>query len=349
MKKSKNLFLLLPIFLLAFTNCEDKEVSSTEWSIPSDEVFDGGPGKDGIPSVDDPKFALTTATDYLGDNDLVLGIQIGNEIKAYTHPVLDWHEIVNDEIGGVPVAITYCPLTGTGIGWDRTIDGEVTEFGVSGLLYNSNLIPYDRKTDSNWSQMANECVNGNLLNTPIQTHLMVETTWKTWKEMFPNSQVLTTDTGINRNYGTYPYGSYRTSGSLNFPISITDDRLHVKERVLGVLINGNAKAYQFEKFEGEDIGVIEDSFEGKNLVIVGSEEKNFMVAFDRDFNGSMRTFTALQNELPIVMQDELGNKYDFFGKVIEGPNVGEVLESPTNYIGYWFSWGTFYQDTEIYE
>jgi len=351
MKNSKNLFLLLPILLLLFTNCKDNNsnVSSTIWSIPSEEVFDGGPGKDGIPSVDEPKFATATATDYLGDNDLVLGIQVGNEIKAYTHPVLDWHEIVNDEIDGVPVAITYCPLTGTGIGWDRTIDGDVTQFGVSGLLYNSNLIPYDRKTDSNWSQMANECVNGELLNTPIQTRLMVETDWKTWKEMYPSSQVLTTDTGKNRNYGTYPYGNYRTSSNLNFPISITDDRLHVKERVLGVLINGKAKAYQFEKFEGEDIDVIEDTFEGKELVIVGSEEKNFMVAFDRNFSGSMRTFSPLQNELPAVMKDETGNKYDFFGKVIEGPNVGELLESPTNYIGYWFSWGTFYEDTEIYE
>ena len=325
MKKSKNLFLLLPIFLLIFSNCRDNSVSSTEWSIPSSEVFDGGPGKDGIPSVDDPKFRAASETTYLGDNDLVLGIQIGNDIRAYSHPVLDWHEIVNDEIDGVPVAITYCPLTGTGIGWDRTIDGDVTEFGVSGLLYNSNLIPYDRKTDSNWSQMANECVNGELLNTPIQTHLMVETSWKTWKEMFPNSQVLTTDTGKNRNYGTYPYGSYRTSGNLNFPISISDNRLHIKERVLGVLVNGKAKAYQFEKFEGNDISVIEDTFEGKDLVIVGSEDKNFLVAFERDFNGSLRTFTPLQNELPAVMQDEVGNKYDFFGKVLEGPDANQVL------------------------
>ena len=349
MKISKNLFLLLPILLFVFTNCGDDDASSTSWTIPSNEVFDGGPGKDGIPSVDDAKFATASATDYLANDDLVLGIQVGDEIKAYTHPVLDWHEIVNDEINGLAVAITYCPLTGTGIGWDRTIDGSVTEFGVSGLLYNSNLIPYDRKTDSNWSQMANECVNGNLINTPIQTHLLVETTWETWKAMYPDSKVLTTDTGKNRNYGTYPYGNYKTSSSLNFPISIDDDRLHSKERVLGVLINGKAKAYQFDEFPGTDISILEDEFEGKKLVLVGSEDKNFMVAFEREFKGTMRTFTPLQNESPAVMQDEEGNKYDFFGKVLEGTDVGELLESPTNYIGYWFSWGAFYPDTEIYE
>ena len=95
--------------------------------------------------------------------------------------------------------------------------------------------------------------------------------------------------------------------------------------------------------------MIEDTFEGKDLVIVGSEDKNFLVAFERDFNGSLRTFTPLQNELPAVMQDEVGNKYDFFGKVLEGPDANQVLVSPINYIGYWFSWGTFYEDTEIYE
>lgn len=330
--------------ILLFSHCK-KDATAGVWTIPSDEVFDGGPGKDGIPSVDNPEFKMASEIEYMNDNDLVLGFKVEDEIRAYTHPVLDWHEIVNDEVNGVPIAITYCPLTGTGIGWDRNVNGSTTTFGVSGLLYNSNLIPYDRNSDSNWSQMANECVNGDLIETQIETHLLVETSWKSWKELYPNSMVLTTNTGASRSYGTYPYGSYRTNSNLNFPISISDDRLHEKERVLGVIIDGKAKVYQFDEFEGDDISIVQDEFLGQKIVVVGSENKNFMVAFE----SSELNFSPLQNELPAVMEDQDGNKYNIFGEVIEGNNLGEKLNAPTSYIGYWFSWGTFYSGVEIYE
>ncbi len=349
MKSLKNLILLISIPLI-FSYCKkDDPVSNGDWLIPSNEVFDGGPGKDGIPSVDNPQFASSDAIDYMNDDDLILAIQVGDEVRGYTHPVLDWHEIVNDEVNGLPIAITYCPLTGTGIGWERTINGKETTFGVSGLLYNSNLIPYDRESDSNWSQMANECVNGDLINTPINTYLLVEMSWATWKEMYPDADVITTNTGTNRTYGNYPYGSYRTSNSLNFPVDIDDDRLHRKERVLGVIINGKAVAYQFEKFSGDNLQLVNDNFEGKDLVIVGSEEKNFLVAFERELDGTVLTFDVLQNELPAILEDQDGNKYDIFGKRIEGVDIGKTLATPTNYIGYWFSWGAFYPDTKIYE
>ena len=349
MKLFQNLLFLVALTLI-FSFCKNDDVASSgEWLIPSDEVFDGGPGKDGIPSVDNPQFAISADINYMQDDDLILGIQVGDEVRGYTHPVLDWHEIINDEINGVPVAITYCPLTGTGIGWDRTINGSATTFGVSGLLYNSNLIPYDRNSDSNWSQMANECVNGILINTPINTRLLVEMPWKTWKEIYPDAKVTTTSTGISRNYGTYPYGNYRTSNNLNFPVDIDDDRLHKKERVLGVIINGSAVAYQFEKFEGDELKLVEDNFQGTELVIIGSEGQNFLVAFERALDGELLDFNVLQNELPAIIEDQNGNKYDVFGKRVEGTDLGKILNTPTNYIGYWFSWGAFYPNTEIFE
>ena len=349
MKVLKNLFFLISISLI-FSFCKkDNVANSGDWIIPTDEVFDGGPGKDGIPSVDNPAFTSSSDINYMNDDDLILGIQVGDEVRGYTHPVLDWHEIVNDEVNGFPIAITYCPLTGTGIGWDRTINGTRTTFGVSGLLYNSNLIPYDRESDSNWSQMANECVNGDLINTPINTYLLVEMSWKTWKEMYPNADVLTTSTGFSRSYGSYPYGNYRTSSSINFPVDIDDDRLHRKERVLGVIINGSAIAYQFDKFQGSDIQLVNDNFVGTELVVVGSEEKNFMVAFERELDGNLLEFNVLQNELPAIIEDQDGNKYDVFGKRIEGVDLGTTLNTPTNYIGYWFSWGAFYPGTEIFD
>jgi hypothetical protein len=143
--------------------------SSNEWSIPREQVLDGGPGKDGIPSIDQPQFTSASAVGFLDPDDLVLGIKVGEEVRAYPHPILDWHEIVNDQVADRFVAITYCPLTGTGVAWNRELDGAVTTFGVSGLLYNSNMIPYDRESDSNWSQILLESVNGQRLGQSIET------------------------------------------------------------------------------------------------------------------------------------------------------------------------------------
>ncbi|WP_373496171.1 DUF3179 domain-containing (seleno)protein [Aquiflexum sp.] len=131
--------------------------NSGEWLIPRDQVFDGGPGKDGIPALTNPELIQTSAASYLNDNDLILGFVNGGETRAYPHKILNWHEIINDDLGTESVSVIYCPLTGTGIGWDRNFTAGKTTFGVSGLLYNTNVIPYDRKTDTNWSQLWNRC------------------------------------------------------------------------------------------------------------------------------------------------------------------------------------------------
>ena len=169
--------LLAALFFSA--SCAKEQIADTDWSIPTDDVRDGGPGKDGIPSVDNPQFSTAGEASYLSDNDLVIGMVNGTQVKAYPHPILDWHEIVNDELDGIAVAMTYCPLTGSGIAWDCELDGERTTFGVSGLLFESNLIPYDRKTNSNWSQMRLDCVNGPLQGQKINTFPIIETTWGT--------------------------------------------------------------------------------------------------------------------------------------------------------------------------
>ena len=167
------------ILLLTLTYGCNKEANpqsaSSEWLIPSGEVQDGGPGKDGIPSIDQPQFNTSEAVDFPSENDLIVGMVNDGIAKAYPHPILDWHEIVNDNIGDKAVALTYCPLTGTAIAWNRTINGETTTFGVSGKLYNSNLIPYDRATDSYWSQAKLECVNGEEIGAVSYTHLTLPT------------------------------------------------------------------------------------------------------------------------------------------------------------------------------
>ncbi|MCK5279584.1 MAG: DUF3179 domain-containing protein, partial [Cyclobacteriaceae bacterium] len=314
---------------------------SPDWLIPLNEVLDGGPGKDGIPALENPENKGINQITFLSDNDLVVGFQFGDQVRAYPHKILDWHEIINDELNGKKVAITYCPLTGTGIAWSRNINGKTTTFGVSGLLYNSNLIPYDRLTDSNWSQLRLDCVNGQLLGDTIETFHLVETKWKTWKEMFPNSSVVTSNTGYGRDYNRYPYGDYKTNNSkLLFPVTPKDDRLAGKERVLGLILNGKAKVYRFSLFE-KQTKLIHFQFEGKNLIVIGSRNKNFIVAFENNLNGEERTFTAI-DEGENIMQDDKGNKYNLFGMITDGVDKGNKLASTTSFMGYWFSFGAFY-------
>ncbi|MDN5212196.1 DUF3179 domain-containing protein [Fulvivirgaceae bacterium BMA12] len=320
------------------------------WLIPVNEVRDGGPGKDGIPALQDPDFLEAGQASYLREDDLVVGYKRGNDIRAYSHNVLDWHEIVNDQVGDFPVAITYCPLTGTAIGWGRSVDGNTTTFGVSGLLYNTNLIPYDRSTDSNWSQMRLECVNGSLIGNKVETFQVVETTWGTWKSMYPSTRVISNVTGFNRNYSVYPYGDYRTNhNNLIFSISPDDNRIPRKDRVLGVIVNDEAKVYEISKLKSQVIA-INDEFNGDKLVVVGSKSQNFMVAFNRTLEDeTVLEFEPVQNEGAVILKDNEGNTWNIFGEAVAGNRAGSALPGTSSFIGYWMAWGSFYPGAEIYE
>ena len=162
------------------------------WLVPINEIKDGGPGKDGIPSIDNPIFVSANSIEaaYLNNDDLVMGLKFGDEVKAYPHKILDYHEIINDVVDGFPVSVNYCPLTGTGFAWKGDLNSSDKTFGVSGLLYNSNLILYDRETDSNWSQMRIQCINGSQIGDRPEIISIIETTWATWKEMFPETAVM---------------------------------------------------------------------------------------------------------------------------------------------------------------
>jgi len=318
-----------------------------DWLIPQNQVRDGGPGKDGIPALQSPeRVSVDDPTNhYLDDDDLVLGYYYNGEIVAYPHDILDWHEIINDKVGGGFIAVTYCPLTGTGIGWERLFEGVETTFGVSGLLYNSNLIPYDRNTGSNWSQIRLECVNGSLIGTDPVVLPLIEMPWATWKNLFPGSMVISTETGHSRNYGSYPYGGYKTSNSLIFPAIPEDDRLHPKERVLSIVQGGSARVYRFESF-GESLTVIQDIFKGTNLFVAGIRE-NYMVAFNaKTWDDQILEFSAGSGEG--MLMDQEGNEWNLFGTAVSGPRKGEQLKPVKSFMAYWFSIGAFYPEAEIY-
>lgn len=319
--------------------------TSSDWLVPVSEVRDGGPGKDGIPSIDSPRFISVGDASFLKDDDLVIGIVKGDVVRAYPHKILDWHEIVNDNLNDNFVTINYCPLTGTAFGWSSIADGEKSTFGVSGLLYNTNLILYDRNTDSYWSQLKLECVHGDLIGDAPVVENVVETNWGTWKLLYPNTKVLSLETGFSRNYNNYPYGDYKTNHDFFiFTASPSNDALPNKERIYSIIDKNRSRVYQFQKFAGGK--VIKEVFNDKDYLVVGNEklinsfelsESQADLNFEYDFNNSEAFF-----------KDDEGNKWSVFGRAIEGPRKGEVLKSSKSVVSFWFAIAAFYPDPKIY-
>lgn len=251
--------------------------------IPISEIMDGGPPKDGIPSIDNPKFIKVSEVN-LNDEERILGVFENGIAKAYPIKILNFHEIVNDHFGDKPVVITFCPLCGSGIAFNAKIKGKPTTFGVSGLLYNSDVLLYDRETESLWSQLMFKAVSGSLVNEELEVLPTANTTWGNWKIKHPNSLVLSTETGFNRDYSSDPYPDYTSSSNLYFPVSKKDDRFHPKELILGVVINGKHKAYPFSELKKSKKALIIDEFQGKKLRIEYSLDSNSAEVFDEKWN-----------------------------------------------------------------
>lgn len=326
----------------------DTPAGTAAWSIPVDQVLDGGPGKDGIPSIDNPIFELTgDNTDTIGDM-LVIGVRYDGETKAYPHDILNWHEIVNDGDVDAPFTVHYCPLTGSAMAWEgRPADGNPT-FGVSGLLYNSNLILYDRETDSHWSQMLGQSVEGQRRGATPDGIQVVETTMATWRAMFPDSKIMTRNTGHNRNYDVSPYGNYTTNRSLLFPVTSTDNRLHIKHRVIGIRSNSDSKAYQIDGF-GSSTQTINEQFGNQPIVVVGNSSANIAAIYSRELSdGTILTFSPLDGQLPNIMQDDEGNVWDVFGTAVSGPRAGTYLGKTNSYTAMWFAWTSFNDMTSLH-
>ncbi len=235
-------------------------------TVAPSEIIRGGPKKDGIPAIDAPKFVPAGQAAFLTADSRVIGVARGGRAKAYPIRILNWHEVVNDEIGGLPIAVTYCPLTASAVVFDRRIGGRVTTFGVSGLLYQSNVLMYDRATESLWSQLAQQAVAGPLAGTRLRALPSSLTTWKQWRSRHPHTLVLSTDTGFARDYFRNPYASYEAWGETMFPVSRTDARLEAKALVLGVRAGGHERAYPLEDVRLAG-GAVTDSLGGIRLRI----------------------------------------------------------------------------------
>lgn len=312
---------------------------------------------DQIPAVDNPVFTQQFSSQIISDNTRVIGVKIGDDVRAYSHTVMDWHEIVNDEylIDGQirPVTLSYCPLTGSAVLWKGNMDSVDPTWGVSGALYNSNLVMYDRETGSYWAQMLEQGIMSEARLTIPERLQVIETTWGTWREMYPQTSLLSTDTGFpSKPYGFYPYGSYQTNNLIIPPpevVKLEDGRLHRKERVLGINVGTSSKVYPISSF-GSDVTVINDRVGIMDVVATGSSTKNFAAIFNRQLEDcTVLEFTAVQDQLPIVMTDNEGNEWDIFGTAVSGPRAGTQLAKTNSYIAFWFGWAAFFAGAEIYQ
>jgi len=225
-------------------------------TIPVAEIHEGGPPRDGIPSIDRPKFVAASLVKFLAADDMVISFTHGSETRAYPLRILVWHEIVNDSIGDLAINVSYCPLCGSGMVFDRTIDGRTLEFGVSGLLYQSDVLMYDRQTESLWSQLEMKAISGPQVGRGLQLLPAQHLAWSAWRKENPEGLVLSTDTGHRRDYSKIPYGDYEKSSRLMFPVKSKRRDLPTKAWIVGLVIDGVARAYPRDQLP--DGRIVED-------------------------------------------------------------------------------------------
>jgi len=254
-------------------------------TIPVNKILSGGPPRDGIPSIDKPKFIVAKKASFLKPHDRVIGVEINGRARAYPIRILNWHEIVNDNFHGIPIAVTFCPLCGSGIVYESRFGGSTHTFGVSGLLYNSDVLLYDRETKTLWSQILSKAISGKLVGSELEIIPSSHTSWQAWQKKHPNTQVLSTDTGAGRNYNRSPYGDYDKGRETYFPIEFRSKKYHPKERVIGVTINGMHKVYPFAELAKLQSDSLQDEFSGQQLQLsFDAENRDGMI---KDASGNI--------------------------------------------------------------
>jgi hypothetical protein len=331
-------------------------------SIPYSEVLSGGPPKDGIPAIDEPQFVTVDEADaWLEDMEPVLQVSIDDAATAYPIQILMWHEIVNDTVGDTPVAVTFCPLCNTGIVFERTVNDVVLDFGTTGRLRFSNLIMYDRQTETWWQQATGEAIAGDLTGTQLAFVPAEMIAWEDFKAAHPDGQVLSRETGYNRAYGENPYVGY---DNVNTPPFLYDgpptpDALPPTARVLTVDLNGEAVAYPFTVLQDEQ--VINDTVGGTELAVfweagtasaldagtvADGADVGAAHAYERTLDGDVLTFTLDGDQ---IVDEQTGSTWNVQGRAIAGPLEGATLEPVVSINHFWFSWAAFKPETRIYQ
>lgn len=276
--------------------------------ISKKDIVQGGPPRDGIPAISNPSYVSAADASFLKSEDIVLGIEINGAAFAYPRHIMNWHELVNDEFKGGAFLISYCPLCGSGMAFSSNVAEQRLTFGVSGLLYNNDLIFYDQQTDSLWSQIERRAISGEFAGQKLQQLYLEHTSWQDWLSKHPDTRVLSEQQGFKRNYRHDPYTGYDTSSQVFFKtLREAPDDFHSKEKVLGLQINGHAKAYPFSELKKHEQASFDDELGGVPYRVFWNEE------------AGSATVKALTDQ--------------------------EVL-TPT--VAFWFAWYNFHPKTEIF-
>jgi len=331
-------------------------------SVSYDEILSGGPTKDGIPAVDFPEFVSAEEADsWLEEVEPVIFVKVGDDARAYPIQILIWHEITNDTVGGLPLTITFCPLCNTAIVFEREVDGQVLDFGTTGRLRNSNLVMYDRQTESWWQQATGEAIVGDLLGTQLSLYPASIIAWGDFMAAFPDGMVLSRETGFSRQYGKNPYGGYDNINNSPFLFrGDTPGQLAAMERVLALELNGETVAYSYSILSDER--VIHDQVGGEDVVVFWSEgtasaldssrisegrDVGSASAFSPILDGERLSFTPQEDGL--FIDDSTGSSWNIFGQAVSGPSKGATLAPLTAVNHFWFDWVAFKPETRIFE
>lgn len=239
------------------------KTDTTKKTIDLQDILSGGPGKDGIPAINKPTFVPLSVTEVADDTRGIL-VALHGVRRFYPYSILVWHEIVNDTIGETPIAVTFCPLCDSGIVFDRRIGGTTLSFGVSGLLFESNLLMYDTATESLWSQARTEAVVGAYTGEKLNILPLQVITLNEVREKYPNTEVLSTNTGFSRNYTANPYAGYTDTENTIFPVSVSDKRFHAKELMYVIPLGKKSVALPYQQFTDDTQTFI---IQGKTLTI----------------------------------------------------------------------------------
>lgn len=333
--------------------------------VPEDRLVDGGPGPDGIPPIDDPAFVRPDeASSFLDEREPVISLEIDGDARAYPARILLWHEIVNDEVGGEPVSVTYCPLCNTGVVFRRpVIGGELLDFGTSGKLYHSNLVMWDRQTNSLWPQALGRAIRGPLLGEELEIVPSQIVAFGDWAAANPKGRVLSLETGHDRDYGRNPYVGYDDPQSPPFAlIGEADRRLPPKERVVGLRDGENALAVPYtllrERAAG-DWAVVATEVGARSVVVFwhagtlsaidaanieDSADVGATGSFSPELDGRALTFTATADG---IVDDQTATTWDLFGRGSAGPLAGSQLDPVVAIESFWFDWAAFFVGSDI--
>ncbi len=336
----------------------------TDFSLHSvlyDEILSGGPPRDGIPPIDNPKFTTFEDADrWLGLQEPVIAFEINGDARAYPLQILTWHEIVNGVVGGVPVSVTFCPLCNAAIVFDRRLDGVVYDFGTSGKLRNSDLIMWDRQTESWWQQFTGEGIVGNLTGKKLTILPASIISWDDFKTANPEGKVLSQDTGFSRRYGANPYAGYDQADNPPFLFrGELDGRLLPKDRVAFVTVGDETAAFPFTILEEER--AVNYTLNGQDLAVLfkfgttsaldrssikGSRDVGAAGVFNPKIGDQKLTF---RSEGDNFVDNETGTLWNILGKATDGPLTGEVLTPVIHDNNFWFAVAAFKPDTKIYQ